>query len=260
MKIIAMSSACLWGTELPEIIHFAGLAGFGGLEVWTEQLGPGQKAAFVRRLAEDRGLSLFAHAASWDLNLCSHNKALRNTSMEETKRSIDLACELGAENITVHPGRMGSPVFDQAFYLESMTESLAEICRYASKTGMAVSLELMEKIHREFVTSPDVMNRLLNAVSPLPCAVTLDSAHLDSAEMFFEYFSALPQTDKIHLSNRRGNKCHTPVFNGDIDMTGILELLGAKNLPVVIEGAGSSREELAWTLGYIHSLLKQKVA
>lgn len=255
-----MSSACLWGAELPEIIHFAGFTGFDGLEVWVEQLGPRPNAAFVRRQAEDQGLSLFAHAASWDLNVCSHNKALRNTSIGEIKRSIDIARELDAENITVHPGRMGSPVFDQTFYLDLMAESLAEICRHASKAGIVVSLELMEKIRREFVTSPDVMNRLLNAVSPLACAVTLDSAHLDSAEMFFEYFSALPQTDKIHLSNRRGDKYHTPVFSGDINMTGILELLGRKNLPVVIEGTSSSREELAWTLGHIRSLLKQKAA
>jgi sugar phosphate isomerase/epimerase len=257
---IAMSSVCLWGTELPGIIRFAGSAGFDGLEVWIEQLGPKSGAALVRRIAEDQGLSLFAHAVSWDLNLCSHNKALRNTSLDETKRSIDLARELEAENITVHPGRMGSPVFDKAFYLGVMTESLAEICRHASETGITVSLELMEKIRREFVTNPGVMNALLNAVSPLTCAVTLDSAHLDSAEMFFEYFSALPLTDKIHLSNRQGDKYHTPVFNGDITMTGILELLEGKNLPVVIEGNGSSREELTWTLGRIRSLLKQKAA
>jgi sugar phosphate isomerase/epimerase len=257
---IAMSSACLWGAELSGIIHFAGSAGFDGLEVWTEQLGSMSNAALVRRLAEDLGLSLFAHAASWDLNLCSHNKTLRNTSLDETKRSIDLARELEAENITVHPGRMGSPVFDKAFYLGLMTESLAEICRHASETGVAVSLELMEKIRREFVTTPEVLNSLLAAVSPLSCAVTLDAAHLDSAEMFFDYFSALPLTDKIHLSNRQGDKYHTPVFNGDINLTGILEMLEGKNLPVVIEGTGTSREELAWTLGHIRSLLKQKAA
>ena len=257
---IAMSSVCLWGTELSGIIRFAASTGFDGLEVWIEQLGPKPGIDLVRRMAEDQGLSLFAHAASWDLNLCSHNKALRNTSLGETKRSIDLARELEAENITVHPGRMGSPVFDKAFYLGLMTESLTEICRHASETGITVSLELMEKIRREFVTSPDVMNTLLNAVSPLTCAVTLDAAHLDSAEMFFEYFSALPLTDKIHLSNRQGDKYHTPVFSGDINMIGILELLGGKNLPVVIEGNGSSREELAWTLGRIRSLLKQKAA
>jgi sugar phosphate isomerase/epimerase len=257
---IAMSSVCLWGTELSEVIHFAGSTGFDGLEVWIEQLGPRPDAALVRRLAEDHGLSLFAHAASWDLNPCSHNKALRNTSLNETKRSIDLACGLEAKNITVHPGRMGSPVFDKAFYLGLMTESLVEICRHASEAGMTVSLELMEKIRREFVTTPEVMNKLLNAVSPLTCAVTLDSAHLDSAEMFLEYFSALPLTDKIHLSNRQGDTYHTPVFSGDIDMIRIVEMLEGKNLPVVIEGTGSSREELAWTLGRLRSLLKQKAA
>jgi sugar phosphate isomerase/epimerase len=262
---IAMSSACLWGADIFEIIRFAYDAGFDGVELWTEQLGRRPETAAIRRLANGLGISLSAHAASWDLNLCSHNAVIRAASLSEIKRSIAMAAELGAESITVHPGRIGSPVFGEDFYRRRMAESLAEICRCGAEADTAVSLELMEKIIREFVTTPAVISAILDEVSPLSCGVTLDIAHLDSAEMFFEYFAALylagpRRVDKIHLSNRRGNRYHTPVFQGDIAMTGILETLEAHNLPVVIEGSAVSREELTWTLERIRQLAGQKVA
>jgi sugar phosphate isomerase/epimerase len=257
---VAMSSVCLWGMELPGIIRFASGAGFSALELWIEQLGFGPDPADLRRLAEEQGLLLFSHAISWDINLCSHNPAVRNTSIGEVKRSIEAARKLGAENITIHPGRAGAPVFGEDFYAERMEQSLAEICRFGFDAGVKVSLELMEKIPKEFVTTPAVMNRLLNMVPIGACGITLDAAHLESAEMFIEYFHAMPRVDKIHLSNRRGHKFHVPVFQGDINMVRVLEFLQDKNLPVVIEGNVLSREDLLCTLERIHTLARQKAA
>jgi sugar phosphate isomerase/epimerase len=257
---IAMSSVCLWGTELPGIIRFACDAGFSALELWIEQLEFGPNPAELRRLAEEQGLSLYSHAVSWDINLCSHNLAMRNASIGEVKRSIELARKLGAENITVHPGRAGAPVFGEDLYAERMEQSLAEICRFGLDAGVKVSLELMEKIPREFVTTPAIMNKLLNIVPNNACGITLDAAHLESAEMFIGYFNAMPRVDKIHLSNRRGNKFHVPVFQGDINAVQVLEFLQDKNLPIVIEGNALDREELICTLERIQALVRQKAA
>jgi sugar phosphate isomerase/epimerase len=255
-----MSSVCLWGTELPGIIRFAGDAGFSALELWIEQLGSGADSAELRRLAEEQGISLYAHAVSWDINLCSHNLVMQNASIGEVKRSIEIARKLGAENITVHPGRAGAPVFGEGFYIERMEQSLAEICRFGLDAGVRVSLELMEKIPKEFVTTPAVMKKLLNTIPSRACGITLDAAHLESAEMFIDYFNAMPRVDKIHLSNRRGNKFHVPVFKGDINIVQVLEFLQDKNLPIVIEGNTLGREELLCTLERIQALVRQKAA
>jgi sugar phosphate isomerase/epimerase len=255
-----MSSVCLWGTELPGIIRFAAGAGFSALELWIEQLGSGTGAAELRGLAEEQGISLYAHAVSWDINLCSHNPVMQNASVGEVKRSIELARQLGAENITVHPGRTGAPVFGEDFYVERMKQSLAEICRFGLDAGVRVSLELMEKIPKEFVTTPGVMKKLLNTIPPGACGITLDAAHLESAEMFIDYFNAMPRVDKIHLSNRRGNTFHVPVFKGDINTVQVLEFLQDKNVPIVIEGNALGREELLCTLERMQALVRQKAA
>ena len=46
------------------------------------------------------------HAPLSDINLASHNQAIRKASVQQMKRSIDLARDLDAEVVVVHPGQM----------------------------------------------------------------------------------------------------------------------------------------------------------
>ncbi|MDR1625916.1 MAG: sugar phosphate isomerase/epimerase [Spirochaetia bacterium] len=254
-----MSSACQWQMKMPDIIRFAASSGFAGLEIWTEHLRGQEAAPRLRQKALDEGLVLSAHAASWDLNICSYNAAIRRASINEIKNSIDAARDLGARDITIHPGRCGTAVVERRVFREILEESLREICRYAGQVDMGVSLELMEKIPGEFITTPEEINGLRAALAPLSCAVTLDVAHMDTTEMFFAYVKAVPGVNKIHLSNRSGGKLHVHVFRGDIDTVFILEYLRDKDLPIIIEGGGLSQEDLQCILRRIR-LIEQNAA
>ena len=72
---------------------------------------------------------------------------------------------------------------------------------------------------------------------------TLDVAHCDSEE---EVLSTLQnyrsRISKLHISNRKGPKFHTPLNEGDYDMEKLLPELARYNLPMVIEGLDSSRD------------------
>ncbi|MDR1931981.1 MAG: sugar phosphate isomerase/epimerase [Spirochaetales bacterium] len=256
---VFMSSACQWRMKMPDIIRFASSAGFSGLEVWTEHPRGQETALRLGQMASDSGLRLSAHAASWDLNICSHNAAIRQASINEVKSSIYTAQDLGAEDITIHPGRRGAPAPGKEFYRKILEDSLGEIGRYAERMGMRISLELMEKIPKEFVTTPEEINGLLAALAPLSCGVTLDVAHMDTTEMFFACAAAIPGVNKIHLSNRIGERLHVHAFEGDIDTTAILEYLRDKNLPVIIEGDSLSQEDL-WCILRRIRLIEQKAA
>ena len=253
---IYLSSACLWNTKLADIIAFASRAGFAGVEVWTNQLHDRGCAIELRNQAHKLGLSIIAHAASWDLNLCAINGAIRELSVIETKRSISIARDMGATAITVHPGRCGAPVVKIAEYRKMLCNSLLEICKFAWQMDVTPSLELMEKIPKEFVINPEEINNLLESIAPVSCGITLDAAHLDSAEMFFEYFKAMPLVDKVHLSNRRGDKLHLPVFEGDIDTASVVRYLSVMDLPVVVEGNDMCREDLMSILRQIQKIKK----
>lgn len=59
----------------------------------------------IHRLKKELGLNIVVHAKSWDLNYAALNDAVRRASVEEIKSSVDLAVELGADEVTVHPPR-----------------------------------------------------------------------------------------------------------------------------------------------------------
>jgi sugar phosphate isomerase/epimerase len=257
---IYLSSACLWGQSLGEILSFASKAGFTGVEIWVEQLNNTDRPYKLKEQAQRLGLTLCVHATSWDLNICSMNPAIREVSIAQIKRSICTARDLGASNITMHPGRMETNIYALAQYQAMLAASLREICRFALRLGVTPSLELMEKIPKEFVVNPNEMNALLVQIAPLQCGVTLDVAHLDSADMFFHYLREMPNVDKIHLSNKNGTKLHTPVLDGDIDIIPVLEHLHTANLPVVIEGNGIGEEELVYMLQKIQTIKHEKAS
>lgn len=60
----------------------------------------------IRQVKEEINMQLTMHAASWDLNLSSLNTGIRKQSVQEIIRSIELASQIGADNITFHPGKL----------------------------------------------------------------------------------------------------------------------------------------------------------
>lgn len=44
------------------------------------------------------------HLPSWEINICAINPYVRKASIDETKRLIDLAKELGIKKVAMHPG------------------------------------------------------------------------------------------------------------------------------------------------------------
>ena len=104
---------------------------------------------------------------------------------------------------------------------------------------MPVSLEIMEKIKKEFVTDPASMEEVTGPLFSF-FFYTLDLAHCDSTEEMETFHRALPRISKLHISNRVGPQYHTPLPDGDYDFRALLPLLKAWNLPMVVEGYDST--------------------
>ena len=101
----------------------------------------------IRRLKKELGLNIVVHAKSWDLNYAALNDAVRRASVEEIKSSVDLAVELGADEVTVHPPEYtmrGQAARDRAY------ESIREFYGYAKERGVDISMEIMEHIPKRW--------------------------------------------------------------------------------------------------------------
>ena len=103
-----------------------------------------------------------------------------NSPLHEVKKSVELAYQLGLDEVTVHPGHCTISGIGVS-YGAYLKESLREILEYAQKWKIDVSLEIMEKIPREFVTTMDAMKEVCGDMFD-QFVYTLDVAHCDSEE------------------------------------------------------------------------------
>ena len=88
-----------------------------------------------------------------------------------------LAAELEAMELTVHPGHMTLPGRREES-MKLLQDSLEQIGRLSDRIGVDVSLEIMEKIPKEFVTDAQSMEEAAGSRKK-QFFYTLDIAHCD---------------------------------------------------------------------------------
>ncbi|UFJ38915.1 sugar phosphate isomerase/epimerase [Brevibacillus humidisoli] len=242
MVLVYVSSTLLWAYPLEEVLERSHRLGFQGVEIWAEHLWYyDSKPADICKLARQLGLSLSLHAASWDLNPCSLNSGIRRASLLELSRSLVLADQLGAKNVTVHPGRLTLTAEWLDWHREVLIDSFSILAKEAMERELTLSIEHIEPIKREFIVTPVEVNRLLEAI-PYPVATTFDIAHVPLDRSALRFYQELSSISKIHISDATLQRLHLPLGAGEIELTSILPTLFAAEQPVVVEGIDFSKQ------------------
>lgn len=235
MKQILISSTLLWNLSLRDMFRQVYELGLGGLEMWTQHFYCQQyDEGEYRRLSQKYPLHTVVHSCSWDLNLSSMNQAVRQASVEEVIASMEFAKRVGAREVTVHPGHMTMPCWRRESAL-LMHESLQKIADASYRLNMPVSLEIMEKTKKEFVTDIESMKEVTGDLFSF-FTYTLDIAHCESPDEGLDILRRVDTVSKLHISNRIGGLYHTPLYDGDFDFTELLPALRSYHLPMVLEG------------------------
>ncbi|MGI6075902.1 MAG: sugar phosphate isomerase/epimerase family protein [Pyramidobacter sp.] len=239
MAKIFISSTLMWNAGVGSLLRTVSENGLAGTELWAQHFFccHGDAAEYAS-LAQHYGLTTMVHSCSWDLNLSSLNEAIRRTSIEQVIASIKLARRVDAVEVTVHPGHMTRPDC-RAESAALMRASLEEIAKASRDFEMPVSLEVMEKIPKEFVTSPAAMKEIVGDLFER-FVYTIDTAHCDSEDEIETALRDMPRLSKIHVSNRRGNQYHTPLSDGDFSFARLLPKLASCGVPLVVEGFDAS--------------------
>ena len=233
----------MWDFTEEEIFDYANKNKLLGIEFWSQQIEDRNLSTKkLRDLSKKFNLDLTLHAKSWDLNLASINERIREVSLKEILDDVNLARNIGAKEITIHPGRF-SVSYNKEIYYKFLKESLNTILDYSTKKNINISIEVMEKIKNEFIIDLKSLKKLMGD-NYEDFKYTLDISHCDSLEEIYFNLNNIKNISKCHISNRFKDKYHTELERGIFPMEEIIFKIGEKNIPMVIEGMEIGRNNI----------------
>lgn len=254
MSLLSMarpSTALLWTRDPLEVLEQIARRGFSGAEVWSQHLHlHGTRPQDVRRRADELGLTLCAHAVSYDLNPCSLNPDIRQVSWQQAQKSLLDAAIMRAEVVVVHPGHKSSSTDEYEVYWPALLEFCAEMQSTADLLDLTVGMEGMEDKIGQFFCEPVIINRLaaaMQAESWDRLGITADIAHLATFTDPVPAFKQIQRVVHVHISDGAPPKAtHRPLGLGELPLDDMFAAIVESGAPrFAIEGRWRQDEEVA---------------
>ncbi|HON81915.1 MAG TPA: sugar phosphate isomerase/epimerase family protein [Methanoregulaceae archaeon] len=217
MVRLAVSSMFFHEYPLGEIFDFVAEAGLDTLEFWIETphfwLREQPVDELTNCMQAHPGFSpLVIHAPVLDLNPCSINPRVAEVSVRYTLAAVEMAELVGADVLTVHPGRRtakrqpSAPDFRRfEYYIRSLRGAV-------QGKRVRIAIENMERKVNSLLCSPEMVREVLDREPWL--WFTLDVSHAlgQSVEEVFSYIDLCSdRLATVHLGNARGTTMHLPV-------------------------------------------------
>ena len=227
--------------KVTEALEMINGYGFEYAEIWMEHiLKTGESTGVIRQKAEDLNMKLSLHATSYDINIASVNKGIRQESLKQVHEAIRTADKLGVKTVVVHPGRLSTKRMSEEDYYSLLDEALKQIDEWGGKYHIKIGLEAMEKKSLEVYVTPENVNNILSK-GWNNIGLTLDMAHVYTFSDVQCFMDTLKHKDLIyhvHLSDGDEKNVHLPLGWGKHPIHHALEILsGYYDGLVAIEGS-----------------------
>ena len=177
---------------------------------------------------ESYNLKYTIHTPFMDVNIAALQDKSRINSIEQIKHSIDLANEIDAEAVVVHPGL--ASFLAKKYFLDDVykaaNDAISEINDYSNDLGVMTTIENMPDFEAMIYQNINDLNDLLVG---LDMGMTLDIGHANHVgyapdEMIFDSIK------HIHIHDNFGDDdAHLALGEGSIDLKHIVETLESKS-------------------------------
>ncbi|MBC7093088.1 sugar phosphate isomerase/epimerase [Candidatus Bipolaricaulota bacterium] len=226
-KRLALSTFLLPGMDLWRWLALAADLGLGGVELradpgmaHADDLGPVDRRR-LREAARDAGLWLTVHVPIYGVNLVSPIRSLAAASLAEAVATVDLAADLGAGLVVVHPGGIPEDYaaldgeYERAW--RRFMFALALLVPHAGRRGVRTALENKQQGRdRDLVLT---LEEHVRALAPFPeLGACLDFGHLHTVGGDPRAFVAALGNRLIHVhlhDNHGQGDEHLPLGHGD---------------------------------------------
>jgi sugar phosphate isomerase/epimerase len=231
-------------------IEWIAAMGFGFIDLTLE---PPMAASWrvdpvaIRRSLERHRVQVVGHTAFY-LPIASGIEEIRQASVAELRRCVDVFAAIGARWMNVHPDRH-APMHDRSFFVERNLATLAALLPHARERGVGL---MIENLPGDFNTA----RQLGELLDPLPdLGLHLDIGHANLmvmestvGELLRAYGGRLRH---VHLHDNKGGGAdlHLPLGTGSVDVRGAVRALRAcgYDATVTLEVFTPDRHHLAYS-------------
>ena len=222
-------------------------AGFDFVELvseWPHYLTKANSRNFTE-VVESYGMQITVHAPFSDVNIGSFNEKIRRASLEVLRETIEVAAEMNALVVTMHPGHC-SPVSvkNRERYLEIHRKSLATIVTWSEEFGIRVGLENMPRF---VILDAQTCERLEEIIGDTEIEVTFDVGHLNTTTRNFERFLEVlgDRIVHVHLHDNNGERDeHLALGDGTVPWARVLPRLPKTTKALEVNDLESARRSL----------------
>jgi sugar phosphate isomerase/epimerase len=203
---------------LGQVFEAISKAGFTGAEIMVTSEKESQDPRALKALAEDFGIEIPAIHAPF---LLLTRRVFSTDPLEKIKRSTELAQEVGAKKIIVHP-----PFHWQRSYLRWLKNDLDE---FQKSEGITIAMENMFPL---WIRGRGLTVHSTTGIEDMRKfdAVTLDTSHLavTGIDIIRAYEELSDRVEHIHLSNNLGvgRDSHAPLTQGVLPIAAFLDRVG----------------------------------
>lgn len=242
MKKIGMSTSNLAITaNLKESIEFAQRHSFDCLEIWADfphaypDFTNKKERKAIKKTVNDTGMDLAVHSPMFNINIASLNPGIRTESIRQVKSSIDLAADLEAKIVVLHPGTTPFSLPEiKKVAQERNLEALNACLILAKKRGVELVLENIGLSQNNLDSSLDEFCLL---VETLKVGVAFDLAH---AYLSWGIPATLERLKEkiihVHINDaKKREDSHLPVGLGEIDYSIVKDFLAKFEGMMIIE-------------------------
>ena len=178
-------------------------------------------------LLDSFNLDYTIHAPFMDVNIAALGRKSRENSISQIKDSVDLANEIDAKAVVVHPGLIPFIAKDMPEEIYKVANSsIKEISEYSKDLGINTTIENMPAF--ESMIYQD-MSRLDEVLCELDMGMTLDIGHAHHSGIAPEamYFDSIKH---IHAHDNMGDDdSHLALGEGNIQLKRIIDTFEDKN-------------------------------
>lgn len=220
MARVSISSMFLWDMDPKSMAEIITEAGLKEVEFWAETpwYWEGgrreEKAEEIKRALGELRMTL--HVPVMDLNPSSYNDLVCQATIVESLKAIDLAEFLGAEVVTIHPGKRTAKRPVRVRERQKFRKYLDACLRRAEERGVHLALENLEPAPWSICAEPEEMYQFLDE---FPLGMTLDISHatppLSRAIAFVDILK--DRILNVHVSATKNEVRHLPPSDGSSD-------------------------------------------